>query len=211
MERPGSVTRWIGLLKDGDAAAAQHLWDRFFPRLVRLAQARLRGLPRGPADEDDIALSAFNRFYQAARRGQFPRLKDRDDLWQLLVLLAERRALDHRRSEGRQKRGGGQVHDEAWLERQVDSATGERGLAGITSQEPTPEFAALVADECRTLLRRLNDDNLCAVAVAKMEGQTNEEVAAALGCSVRSVERKLQLIRNIWERTTANGRGPTAG
>jgi DNA-directed RNA polymerase specialized sigma24 family protein len=211
MATKGSVTRWIDLLKAGDAAAAQPLWDRFFPRLVRLAQARLRGLPRGPADEEDIALSAFNRFCHAVRRQQFPRLKDRDDLWQLLVLLAERRAHDHRRGEGRQKRGGGQIHDEAWLERRVDSGTGERGLAGITSQEPTPEFAALVADECRNLLRRLNDDSLRAVAVAKMEGQTNEEVAAALGCGVRTVERKLQLIRNIWERTTPDGRGPAAG
>jgi DNA-directed RNA polymerase specialized sigma24 family protein len=211
MTPPGSVTHWIRLLKAGDAAAAQHIWDRFFARLVGLAQARLRGLPRGPADEEDVALSAFNRFCQAARRGQFPRLDDRDDLWQLLALLAERRARDHRRKEGRQKRGGGQVYDEAWMERQCDSGAGGRGLAGITSQEPAPEFAALVADECRTLLRRLNDDGLRAVAIAKMEGHTNEEVAAALGCSVRSVERKLQLIRNVWERTPPDGRGTADG
>jgi hypothetical protein len=94
MASPGSVTHWIGLLKAGDAAAAQRLWDRFFDRLVSLAQAQLRGLPRGPADEEDVALSAFNRFCLAVRRGQFPRLEDRDDLWQLLALLTERKVCD---------------------------------------------------------------------------------------------------------------------
>jgi DNA-directed RNA polymerase specialized sigma24 family protein len=212
MTPPGSVTHWLGLLKAGDAAAAQHLWDRFFTRLVDLAQAKLRGLPHGPADEEDVALSAFNRFCLAAQRGQFPRLDDRDDLWQLLALLAERKAHDRRRHEGRQKRGGGQVHDEAWLERHNGSSAGERGLAAVVSPEPSPEFAALLAEECRTLLQRLRDDGLRAVAVAKMEGYTNEELAAAMKCSVRTIERKLQLIRDIWERSTSpNDRGPVAG
>jgi DNA-directed RNA polymerase specialized sigma24 family protein len=206
MARQGSVTHWLGLLKAGDEAAAQHLWDRFFTRLVGLAQDQLRGLPRGPADEEDVALSAFNRFCLAARRGQFPRLEDRDDLWQLLALLAERKARDHRRREKRLKRGGGQVRDEAWLQ----GSRRKEGLVAVTSREPTPEFAALLAEECRVLLKRLDDDGLRAVAVAKMEGCTNQEVAAALTCSLRTVERKLQLIRNIWERNASDDRGVAA-
>jgi DNA-directed RNA polymerase specialized sigma24 family protein len=201
MAAPGSVTHWLGLLKAGDSAAAQQIWRRFFTRLVGLARAQLRGRPRGPADEEDVALSAFNRFCLAARRGQFPRLEDRDDLWQLLTLLAERKARDHRRRENRRKRGGGQVRDEAWLERNNGPPGRGAGLDALVSQEPSPELAALLAEECRTLLRRLQDDGLRAVAVAKMEGCTNQEAAAAMGCSVRTVERKLQLIRNIWERS----------
>jgi DNA-directed RNA polymerase specialized sigma24 family protein len=210
MASKGSVTHWLGLLKAGDATAAQPLWDRFFTRLVGLARAKLRGLPCGPADEEDVALSAFNRFCLAARRGQFPRLEDRDDLWQLLTVVAERKAHEHRRRERRQKRGGGRVHDEAWLERQASPEAGEKGLAALAAQEPTPEFAALVAEEFRVLLGRLNDDNLRHVAVAKLEGCTNEETATALGCSVRTVERKLQLIRKIWDRRSPNDRGPAA-
>jgi hypothetical protein len=31
-----------------------------------------------------------------------------------------------------------------------------------------------------------------------MEGYTNEEVASSLGCALRSVERKLERIRDLW-------------
>ena len=204
MAQQGSVTYWIDLLKAGDAAAAQHIWDRFFARLVHLARVHLRGLSRGPADEEDIALSAFNRFCLAVRRGQFPKLEDRDDLWQLLTLLAEYKARDHRRREGRQKRGRGQVHDEAWFQKGNGPRASGAGLAALASQEPSPEFAALLADECGSLLLRLKDDGLKAVAVARLEGYTNAEVATKLGCSIRSIERKLNLIRNIWERSAGD-------
>ena len=189
MASPGSVTHWIDLLKTGDAAAARHIWDRFFSRLVGLAQAQLRGLPCGPADGEDVALSAFNRFCLAARRGQFPRLEDRDDLWRLLTLLAERKARDQRRRQGREKRGGGQVHDEAWLAGRNGTDAGEGGLAGFASPGPTrnsPLFWRRNAAPCSGVSTTTG----CApVAVAKMEGNTNQELAAEMGCSVRTVER----------------------
>lgn len=175
MSSPGSVSHWLGLLKAGDSEAAQQIWERFYTRLVNLARAKLRGLPRGPADEEDLALSAFNQFCRAAQRGQFPRLEDRGDLWEVLALLTERKAVDQRRRERRQKRGGDKVRDEAWLECGVRETDGEVGLAAIASREPTPEFAALVAEEYRLLLKRLNDDKLQAVAIAKMEGHSNGE------------------------------------
>jgi DNA-directed RNA polymerase specialized sigma24 family protein len=197
----GSVTHWLGLLKAGDANAAQPIWDRFFERLVVLAKTKLQGLPRGPADEEDVALSAFGRFCMAAQRGQFPRLEDRDDLWQLLALLAERKAHDQHRKARRQKRGAGQVHDETWLDETLATKDGEHGLAAVAGDEPTPEFAAMIAEQCGVLLDRLQDEKLRAIAIAKMEGYSNEELGVQLSCSVRSVERKLRLIRDIWERS----------
>jgi DNA-directed RNA polymerase specialized sigma24 family protein len=65
--------------------------------------------------------------------------------------------------------------------------------------EPTPEFAAQVAEECQRLLDMLPDDELCSIAVWKMEGHTNEEIAGLLGCAVPTVERRLRLIRKCWE------------
>jgi hypothetical protein len=84
MTSAGSVTHWLQLLKAGDQAAAPPLWEGYFRRLVGLARQRLPGIPRRAADEEDVALSAFDSFCRGAERGQFPRLNDRDDLWQLL-------------------------------------------------------------------------------------------------------------------------------
>jgi DNA-directed RNA polymerase specialized sigma24 family protein len=196
----GSVTHWLAKLKGGDAQAAQQPWERFYARLVNLARSKLRALPRGPADEEDLALSAFDQFCRAAQQGRFPRLEDRSDLWEVLAMLTERKALDHRRRERRLKRGGGKVRDEASLECGAKDSDGEVGLAALASNEPTPEFAALVAEEYRLLLNQLADDKLQAVAVAKMEGHSNDDLAKQLRCSVSTVERKLKLIRRIWNR-----------
>ena len=67
MSSRGSVTHWINLLKAGEHAAAQPLWERYFPRLVMLARRKLQDGPRRAADEEDVALSAFNSFCAAAR------------------------------------------------------------------------------------------------------------------------------------------------
>ena len=73
MSSDGSVTHWINLLKGGERDAVQPLWERYFRRLVGLARARLQGAPRGPADEEDVALSAFNSFFGGVAKGRFPR------------------------------------------------------------------------------------------------------------------------------------------
>src|SRR5262249_34150836 len=141
-----SVTHWIASLKAGEPDAAQKLWQRYFEALVRLARARLRGVTRTVADEEDAALSAFDNFCRGAARGRYPRLHDRDDLWRLLVIITERKAVDQARRQRRQKRGGGKILGTP--ERADDDLQG-RSVADLTSPEPTPEFAALVADECR--------------------------------------------------------------
>ena len=110
-----SVTRWISALKQGDQAAASGLWESYFRRLVGLARARLRDVPRLIADEEDVALSAFDSFCRRAQAGQFRRLNDRDDLWQILALITVRKAIDLRNYEGRQSRGMGRVRSLADL------------------------------------------------------------------------------------------------
>jgi DNA-directed RNA polymerase specialized sigma24 family protein len=189
----GSVTFWLGRLKAGDPAATQKLWEGYFQRLVRLARGRLQAAPRRAADEEDVALSAFDSFCRGVEEGRFPRLSDRDDLWQLLVLLTARKASNLVRLERRQRRGGGKVRNASAV-----GTDDEPALDSLIGREPDPEFAVQVAEECRRLLERLDDPTLQAIAVWKMEGHTNEDIAAKLGRAVGTVERKLQLIRKIW-------------
>jgi hypothetical protein len=164
----GSVTDWLGRLVAGDPAAARPLWERYFRRLVARARRQLAGAPRGAADEEDAALSAFDSFCRAARAGRFPRLNDRDDLWRLLLLLTDRKASNQRKHATRKKRGGGKVLDEGALAA-ADSAGGSP-LAGLASPDPTPEYVAQVAETWRELFGQLRDPELEKVALLKMEG-----------------------------------------
>jgi DNA-directed RNA polymerase specialized sigma24 family protein len=190
MTSDGSITRLIVLLKQGERAAAQPLWDAYFQQLVALARARLRGAPRGMADEEDVALSAFDSFCRRAERGVFPRLEDRDDLWQLLYVLTVRKAIGLARHQGRERRGAGRITS---LE---DLAAWD--LDAVLGREPTPELAAQMAEEYQRLLDGLGDESLRAVARWKFEGWTNREIAARLGCIEVTVERKLRSIRRLW-------------
>ena len=195
-----SITQWINRLKAGEADAAQKLWQRYFDRLVRLARVKLRGNVRLPADEEDVALSALDSFFRGAQHGRFPKLRDRDSLWPLLVLITMRKAFDLVQQERRQKRGGGAVLGEAALGGLGDTSVAEFGLDQIIGKEPTPELAAQVAEECRRLLDVLGEEQLRSIALWKMGGYTNPEIAQKLGCVTSTVERRLRLIRRIWQK-----------
>jgi DNA-directed RNA polymerase specialized sigma24 family protein len=193
-----SVTQWIGNLRTGNRdEASRRLWERYFERLVRLAQARLRTAGGGPADGEDIALSAFDSFVRGAAAGRYPEVGHRDDLWRLLVTITARKAHNQRRDEGRQKRGGGRIVGEGALAG-ADSPADDF-LAQVVGSEPTPEFAAQVVDEYRRLFGSLADESLRVVALLKLEGHNNEEIARSLDCGLRTVERKLEVIRKRWE------------
>jgi DNA-directed RNA polymerase specialized sigma24 family protein len=197
MDDPQSVTLWLQQLQAGDAAAAQPLWERYFTQLVHLARGKLRGASRGAADEEDVALSAFDSFCRGVANGRFPQLEDRNNLWKLLITLTVRKAIDLLEFEGRQKRGGGRVENEGAL---PDAPEAGRGLDQIAGPEPTPDFAAQVAEECQRLLEQLGDAELRAVALAKLEGYTNAEIAQQIGCAEVTIERRLRLIRKFWEK-----------
>ena len=145
----GSVSHWLGPLQEGDPDAVQRLWERYFHRLVELARKKLRALPHREAAED-VALSAFDSFCRGAGRGRFPRLADRDEPVAAAggdhgteggALQAGREPAEaRRRAVGRRVGSPGMPDMETYLEQ-------------IVSREPTPEFAAQAAEECRHLLR----------------------------------------------------------
>ena len=72
------------------------------------------------------------------------------------------------------------------------------GLAEMLGEGPTPQLAAELAEQCDVRLGQLGNDELRSIALLKMEGYTVDEIALQLGCARRSVERRLQTIREIW-------------
>lgn len=185
---PGSLSRLIPGLKDGDRQAMQALWERTFQPLVRVARARLRADSCRGVEAEDVALEAFlelcQRLAQPDANERFPELTTRAHLWRLLVCFTVRAAFDlnvKQARRGRVMRG--------------ESALGEEGFAALAGREPAPEFAAAVAE----LLEQLQDATLRAVALHKLEGRTVPEIAREMDCSPSTVERKLRAIRAIWK------------
>ena len=117
-------------------------------------------------------------------------------MWALLVVLTARKAADLLRHDHRKKRGGGMVRDES-AGRPAEGDSGPAGLDDLPGDDPSPLEAALLAEEVETLLARLRDPMLRQVAVWKLEGYTNAEIATGLGCSEPTVERRLAIIRRL--------------
>ena len=202
-DQEGSVTRWIGLLKGGDPRAAHHLWQRYFHRIAALARAKLGHAPRAVADEEDAALSAFRILCEGAAHGRFDQLHDRDDLWRLLVVITARKAADLKKRQNRVKRGGGRILGQSDLG--GGDSHGPAGLELIAGDEPTPEFIAELAEEFRRRLDRLCDVTLRRVALLRLEGYDYDEIAERLGVARRTVARKLEMIRDAWDRAAGGG------
>lgn len=199
MERDGSVTLLLQRAKTGEAAAAHELWNRYFDRAVRLANKQLSPQVRRMADGEDIALSAFDSLFRRAAAGRFDQLADRDDLWQLLSRITRRKAINHFHAQTRQKRGGGQVRGESVFAAPGMNADEATGIAQFAGSEPSPEFIHEMAELYQLLLEQLDNDELRQVALLRVEGHSNAEIARQLGKGVRAVERKLNIIRRTWK------------
>ncbi|GIW97266.1 MAG: DNA-directed RNA polymerase sigma-70 factor [Pirellulaceae bacterium] len=186
MSDPNRVSHWIEEAKRGDSLAAHKIWEHYFDRLVRSVRQRLLGQNRGVSDEEDIVLSVFESFYEAARQGRFPNLSNRDDLWRLLLRMAARKIIDKRRHDHRARRGG----DDAPM-----SLDAPDNVFEIIGREPNPEMVLMVEETLNRLFDVLGGGNLRDLAVAKLEGHSNRELAARFDCSERTIERRLHLIR----------------
>ena len=178
-------------LMAGDDAAVSALWQRFLPRLLALSRKTLAGRPQRMADADDAVQSAFASFWKRAAGGEFGEPLDRHDLWNLLGTITVRKSLRQVRNERAAKRGGGRVVNEAALHR----PDGSRGSLDDVAGQYSPADLDL---NCSELLSGLNEE-LREIAVLRLLGYRNNEIAEQLVCTERTIERKLSLIRQEWE------------
>ncbi len=204
-----SVIGMVRKLQTHPDEAAQLLWNRYFQELVSVAKGMLQGVPKGMADEEDVAASVFRSICKGGEEGRFKDLQSRDELWWLLLALARQKAASYIRSETRQKRGDGKVRREVDLQGRdpVDSFS----LENLIGTSPTPEFLAQMQEEHHLLMELLGRDDLRQVAALRISGYEVSEIAERLDMCNRSVLRKLALIRKVWnkrlEESTVNKPG----
>lgn len=194
------VSEWLRQLEVGESSASEALYQHFCARLHEFARQRLPARVRRGYDEEDVAVSAFNSLFLGVR-GQRLSLRARTDFWRLLLKIAERKIAHRIRYELRDKRDLRRlVEDSVFAAEPVRGCRQtSNGSAGLESREPTPEFAAEVAETCDTMLAALPDDVSRKTALLKLENHTDEEIAGKLGCTRRTVQRKLVVIRRTWQ------------
>ncbi len=191
MSEAHTVTNLLAEVCAGDEAAVEKLVHRYLDRLVAVGRQTYRqrfgDVPRPVEDEEDAALSALKSFWAAVSEGKVHELANRQQLWSLLVKITIRKVYDQRERALAQKRGG------------TAAARAADVLDEVVSQMPPPEAEATR----RAALAALGDPELRKIAEMDLEGSTRAEIAGSLNLTERTVYRKLEVIRDQWERTFA--------
>jgi DNA-directed RNA polymerase specialized sigma24 family protein len=199
MASNGSISQWIATLRGGDLEPIQRLWDRFRNALIASAQRQLSTVPKLTVDQDDIAQSVLVAIWKGTEAGLFDKVTDRDELWWTLLKITRRKVVTAYRREKTKQRGRWGMAARERLQSDLD-ASGFHTFKEICNDEPTPESICTLQDETTRLLDLLPSSDLQQIAIDRIEGFTVEEIAHRLSLTPRSIERKLQLIRNRWSK-----------
>lgn len=183
-------------MREGDESEAPFLWDRFYDRLRKLVRGRLQSHLRTMADEEDVSLESLTELFRGLLNGKYPGLDNRESFWRLLVTVASRNVMDEVSRENRQKRGGGRVFHESAIGLQAGEPVPL--FDQMPSSASAPDVQVMITERCAQMLESLEDEQLQAIAIMKTAGSNNQEIADSMGLSLRSVERRLVQIREIW-------------
>lgn len=193
MDAPdGTLTGFFLRLQAGEQSAARGLWEHFCPRLTGLAQRVFRERPDRFPEAEEAALSAFASFCTAAQQGRIDGDVDRASLWRLLKTFTVRKVAGQIERDATARRGGGRVVPESVWAGNTDNAG---GLDAAFGNIPSQDFDL----NCEELLARLGEPELKTIALAKLMGYTNRDLAQRFDCTERRIERKLHAIRLVWE------------
>jgi len=191
-------------LRLGETAAQHKVWTSYFQRLTALARTALRrrGGRMRVVDEEDVVLSVFDTVFERAERGEFPNLTKKGDLWRLLLVITKRKVANQVRNELAQKRGGKHIRGDSALRASADD--GSPGIGELAMDRPTGKDAnALVL--CMDELLENVDADLKKIAILRLQGYKNTEIAEQLGCSLATVERRMAQIRELLCKTAGMG------
>ena len=196
------VTLWIARLKQGDARAPEVIWEHYFQQLIQLGKRRLQSASNRMNNEEDLALSAMNSFFEGVQNHRFSQLDNREELWKVLATIAVRKAVKYYRAANAQRRPDAHMANGSSTDDQnVDE------ICQVLGREPSPEMAAMFAEAVQSRLNALPDETLRQIAIWKLHGLTNREIAVQLYPDISqtkpktaqtNVERKLAAIRRLW-------------
>lgn len=189
------MTAWIRELGSDRQEPATALWSRFERQMVAyIARIVHRGPHLGVCD-DALANAVFQSVVQMARNGELGKTH-RKEFWSLIKTIAARQVIDHRRTNERQKRGGGKVVTESVV--RAPNGLAHEFLDHFPTNDLAPDVAAMTAEILCRVAERLDEEQRNILEL-RLEGHTVSEIALQVNKSTPTVERKLRLIRKTLE------------
>ena len=196
MEMKSSVTDWITQLRNGHSSACDKLWPFYLQRLTAIISQKLESSRTGVSDEEDVLIDTCEVCFRKIREGVYPNISSRHDLWRLLTKIATRKSIDQIR---RSRKGVDRLRLDATEIHSSSSSFEVNHIDNFAGTEPTPEFAAMVADESRYRLSQL-PEKMVGVVQLRMQGFTLREIAEKTGISLPTVQRYISFVREMWSQ-----------
>jgi DNA-directed RNA polymerase specialized sigma24 family protein len=186
----GSISQLFQLLQQGNSQSATEIFARYFPRLLKLAQ-RVLAARTLPMEAEDAVQDAFLQFFNSVQLGTYDQPLRRDDLWRILSMITVQQSRKQLGREATAKRGGGRVRLESQM---VSAGSGTFRLDAQLGSLSTAECDLIFTE----MLEQLGDE-LREVAILRLAGYTNPEIKVLLNSSLRSIERRVQIVRATWK------------
>lgn len=197
MEMNSSVSDWITQLRNGHNSACDKLWPYYLQRLTAMISQKLEYSRTEVSDEEDVLIDTCEVCFRKIKEGVYPNVSSRHDLWRLLTKIATRKSIDQIR---RSRKGVDRLRTDATQTIHSDNNSYEiNHIDSFPGAEPTPEFAAMVADESRYRLSLL-PKKMVGVVKLRMQGFTLREISEKTDKSLPTVQRYLSFVREAWSQ-----------
>ena len=172
-------------------SVSEKLWNKYFERLLRFATRQMRGMPKIASDEEDVTLSVLKSVCLNLREQSNIQV-DSSGIWCLLVLICKRKIANQYAYQLRGKRDAS---------RSESLSQNPALLEELQADEIQPQRLIEINESLESLFAALEKEPLKQIALAKVQGYTNQEIANQRNCSLSTVERKLRVIREIWSQS----------
>ncbi|WP_020470489.1 RNA polymerase sigma factor [Zavarzinella formosa] len=173
--------------RTGDNAASRLLFDRYVGRLLGVARQRIGERMKSRFDAEDVVQSVFRTFFDRLKKDQFE-INDGDDLSKLLVRITLHKTL----RQVAYHRAGRRTPS---MEATPTPATRDQ-ILDVMSREPSPVTVLTFVDQLDHFLNKLDPEDREILAM-RLQGQSTEEIATALGTYDRKIRRVLERVRSV--------------
>jgi RNA polymerase sigma factor (sigma-70 family) len=177
----------IDLWRKGDQNAARQIVDRYFGRLLALANRRISQRLASRVDPEDIVQSVFRTFFVRLKEGQFV-FQDEDDLCKLLMRITLHKTL-------RQVA----FHKAAKRDPNLETGQGDdhrEQLLALLDTEPSAEATVAFLDQLEHFLGQLEPQTR-RILEMRLQGYTNDEIAKELNVYDRKIRRAVERVRDL--------------